>query len=33
MEELEKNPKELKGFASPKEEQYEPTGSPSASRD
>jgi hypothetical protein len=34
MEELEKGPKELKGFVAPKEEQqYEPTSIPRASRD
>jgi hypothetical protein len=34
MEELEKGPKELKGFAAPKEEQqYEPTSSSRALRD
>jgi hypothetical protein len=33
MEELEKAPKELKGFAAPWEEQYEPTSTPSMPRD
>jgi hypothetical protein len=34
MKELEKGPKELKGFAAPKEEQqYEPTSTPRAPRD
>jgi hypothetical protein len=33
MEELEKGPKELKGFAAPQEEnQYEPTSTPRAPR-
>ena len=33
MKELEKGPKELKGFAAPKEEQYELTSTPRVSRD
>jgi hypothetical protein len=34
MEELEKGPKELKGFAAPQEEQqYEPASAPKAPRD
>jgi hypothetical protein len=34
MEELEKVPKELKGFATPKEkQQYEPTSTPKGPRD
>ena len=33
MEELEKGLKELKGFAAPEKDQYEPTSTPRAPRD